>query len=149
MDENVKILEELFDKGYATRNVELIKGKFKAKIKSLVAKDQLDIEGNMTKDKARNNSAAYIIHSYSLKLLSKTLISYGDTVFETPDMAYSFLENLTNSIIDKLVKAQNGLEKDIRKALELDSIEQNFLETGPLPEKSEQPPEQISASPAV
>jgi len=138
MEETQRILEELFDTGYATREIEVIEDKLKVKVRSLAAKDQLDIEKGIPDPKS--SSAAFIIHSYSLKLLSKTIISYGDKKFETQLDAYSFLENITNSIIDKLTKAQNELEKDIRKALALDSIEENFSETGPSQEKSEQHP---------
>lgn len=139
MDENTRILEELFDTGYATREIPLIANKLTVKLRSLSASAQLEIEAEMGKDRTKNSPAAYIIHSYSLKLLSKTLVSYGNKIFKSSDEAYSFLENLTNSIIDKLVKAQNKLEKDVRKSLELESVEEAFSETGPLPEKPEQP----------
>lgn len=139
MDENTRILEELFDTGYATREVTLIANKLSAKLRSIAASSQLEIDSEMGKDRTKNSPAAYVIHSYSLKLLSKTIISYGDKTFKSSDEAYSFLENLTSSIIDKLVKAQNKLEKDIRKSLELESVEDAFSETGPLPEKPEQP----------
>jgi len=141
MDETARILEELFDHGYATREIDVLDGKLKAKVRSLSARDQLEIEATMGKDTTKNNPAAYVIHSYSLKLLSKTLISYGNNNFKNSNEAYAYLENLTNSIIDKLVKVQNALEKDIRKALEMENVEKNFSETGPLPEKSEQQPE--------
>jgi hypothetical protein len=139
MEETTRILEELFDKGYATREISLIGDKLKAIVRSLAVKDQLEIEKSMGKDKT--SPAAFIIHSYSLKLLSKTLVSYGTTTFEEVGKVTEFLENLTNAIVDKLVKTQNALEKDIRAALELDKVEENFSETGPSPEKSEQQPE--------
>jgi hypothetical protein len=138
MEETVRILEELFDKGFATRDIPILGDKLKATVRSLSGKDQLEIESKMGKDQTKNNPAAFIIHTYSLELLCKTVVSYGKTTFENSENARKFLENLTNSIIDKLVKAQNALEKDIRVALELDSIEENFSETGPLQEKSEQ-----------
>lgn len=142
MDETARILEELFDNGYATREVDVLEGKLKAKVRSLSAKAQLEIEASMGKDTTKTTPAAYVIHTYSLKLLSKTLISYGTKIFDDPAETVVFLENLTNSIIDKLVKAQNTLEKDIRKALKMENIEANFSGTGPLPEKSEQPSKQ-------
>lgn len=141
MEETARILEELFDKGYATRKIELIKDKLSVVLRSLSGKDQLAIEADMGRDKTKNSPAAYIIHSYSLKLLSKTTVSYGDKLFKNSDEASEFLENLSNSIIDKLVKAQNALEKDVRKSLDMESIEKNFSETGPLPEKLGQQPE--------
>ncbi len=141
MEETVRILEELFDKGFATRDLPILGDKLSATVRSLSGKDQLEIEFKMGKDKTKNSPAAYIINSYSLELLCKTVVSYGDKVFKDSEGTREFLENLTNSIIDKLVKAQNALEKDIRTALELDKIEENFSETGHLPEKSEQHPE--------
>ncbi len=141
MEETERILEELFDKNYATRIIPVLGDKLSAKVRSLAGKDQLEIESSMGKDKTKNNPAAFIIHSYSILLLSKTLVSYGKKEFENSTETYKFIENLTNSLIDKLVKAQNALEKDIRSALEMDSIEKNFSEAGHLPEKSEQRPE--------
>jgi hypothetical protein len=140
MKEETRILEELFDKGFATREVPVLGNKLLATVRSLSAADQLDIESQMNKDKMKNNAAAFIIHSYSLLLLSKTLVSYGETIFDSHKTAYDFLSKMTSSVVDKLVKAQNALEKDIRKYLELESVEANFSETGPLPEKSEQLP---------
>jgi len=141
MDETARILEELFDKGYATRKVPVLGDKLFSTVRSLSGKDQLIIEADMGKDKLKNTPAAYVIHSYSLKLLSKTVINYGEKEFKDSDDALKYLENLSNSIIDKLVKAQNSLEKDVRKSLELENVEENFSETGPLPEKSEPQPE--------
>lgn len=141
MEDVLKILEDLFDKGYATREVVVLTDKLKAVLRTLSAVDQLDIESQMNKEKLKSNAAAFIIHTYSLLLLSKTIVSYGDKTFKDAAEAYSFLSNLTSSIVDKLVKAQNALEKDVRTALQMDSIETNFSGTGPLPEKSEQQPE--------
>ena len=141
MEETARILEELFDKGYATREIPLIGDNLKAKVRSLAGKVQLEIEADMSKDKLKNSPAAYVIHNYGLQLLSKTVTNYGDKEFKDSNEALSFLKNLTSSLLDKLVKAQNALEKDIRESLKLDVIEKNFLETGPLPEKLEQQPE--------
>ncbi len=138
MEETARILEELFDKGFATRVIPILGEKLRATVRSLSGKDQLEIESKMGRDKMKNNPAAFIIHSYSLELLCKTVVSYGDKIFKDATDTKKFLENLTNSIIDKLVKSQNKLEKDIRAALELDKVEENFSETGPLQEKSEQ-----------
>lgn len=140
MEEITRILEELFDKGYATREIEVLEGKLKAVVRSLSAKDQLEIEETMGRDKTKNNPAAFVIHTYSMKLLSKTLLSYGSKEFKDSKETYKFLENLTNAIIDKLVKSQNALEKDIRKAIQLENVEANFSVPGPSQEKSEQQP---------
>ena len=138
MDDTLKLLEELFDKGYATREISVLGDKLKATLRTMSAAAQLEIESQMNKEKLKSNAAAFIIHTYSLLLLSNTIVSYGDKNFKDPLEAYTFLSNLTSSVVDKLVKSQNALEKDVRKAIKLDSIESNFSETGPLPEKSEQ-----------
>lgn len=130
MTETTRILEEIFDKGYATKTIDIIEGKIKATISTLSAKDQLEIEEYMNKDRVKNNPAAYVVHLYSLKLLSKTLKSYGNKTFANSDEAYEFLGNLVGSIVDKLTKAQNALEKDVRKALNSETIEENFSNPG-------------------
>ena len=40
----MKLLEEIFDKGYATKDLKLAKGKIKAVVKNLSAEEQLEIE---------------------------------------------------------------------------------------------------------
>jgi len=130
MTETARILEEIFDKGFATKEVEVIEGKLKAVISTLAAKDQLEIEEFMNRDKIKNNPAAYVIHLYSIKLLSKTIVSYGDKKFKDANEAYDFLGGLANAIVDKLVKAQNALEKDVRKALNSETIDENFSVPG-------------------
>jgi len=42
-----EILEEVFEKGYATKDVEVIPNKLSAKVRTLSAYDQLEIEKEM------------------------------------------------------------------------------------------------------
>ena len=141
MEDKIRILEELFDKGYATRELSIIPDKLKVTLRTLGAAEQLEIEAQMNKEKMKTSPAAFIIHSYSLLLLSRTIVSYGNKTFENAGESHKFLSTLTSSLIDKMVKAQNALEKDVREAIQLDSVESNFSGTGPLPGKSEQQPE--------
>jgi len=137
-DNNIseKILLQLFSGNEATEDFDVLPGKVSATISNLNAKDQLDIESEMS---ATDGSNAYILHLYSLKLLSKTLKAYNGQKFTTSKECEHFLEKLPSMVLDKLVKIQNGFEKQIRKALDLESIEDTFFDNEAVPEKSKQP----------
>ena len=107
-----EILLQLFEGNEAKHSVDVLPGKVKAVISNLNAKDQLDIEAEMS---ATDGSNAYILHLYSLKLLSKTIIEYNGQSFENSKECERFLEKLPSMVLDKLVKLQNDFEKLIRE----------------------------------
>lgn len=126
------ILMQLFEDGYATTIVDLVPGKVEVVIKNLSVNDQLDIEKEMETIKG---SGAYIIHIYGMKLLSATMLKYGKIEFKTREEATSFFEksNISSILVDKLVKAQNVFEKEVRKALNMDDIDKVFFDRASQP----------------
>ena len=132
---NKKLLEDLFFNGYATCDVELLDKKIVATIRSLSAKDQLTIENSLSTLKG---STAFVLHTYSLKLLSYTLTKYGKEEFKNPVEALKFLETLPGIVIDYLVKQQTQLEKTIAKVYTGQEIDAAFFGTASTELKSEQ-----------
>lgn len=120
------ILEQLFEDGYVTREVDIIPKKLTAVIKNLSSTDQILIEKEMSDVKG---SGPFIIHTYSLKILSVTLLQYGKNKFSSREETEKFLTDfkLSSIIIDKLVKLQSLLEKEVREALNMETIDKVFF----------------------
>ena len=123
---NEEILVQLFEDGYATKEVDLIPNKLSVILKNLRTTDQIDIEREMAEIKG---SGPFVVHTYGLKLLSATIHQYGVNKFEDRASATKFLEeaNLSSVIIDKLVKHQNLFEKEVRSALKMEEVDKVFF----------------------
>ena len=137
--EKKQLLEDLFFNGYATRNIDLLDGKVKAVIRNLAAKDQLAIENSLGTLKG---STAYVLHSYSINLLSKTLAQYGKNKFKDSVEARDFLDKLPGAVIDYLVKKQTEFEKEIAELYTGEEIDKVFFGTASTEVESKQSPEE-------
>ena len=129
------LLEDLFFQGYATKEVSLLDGKITAVIRSLSAKNQLLIEKSLATLKG---STAYVLHTYSLKLLSHTIIQYGKEEFKDSVEAKKCLEKLPGAVIDYLVKQQTQFEREIAKLYTGQEIDEVFFETASTEHESKQ-----------
>ena len=78
-EEKKRLMEDLFFNGYANLKISLLDGKISATVRNLAAKDQLAIENSLSELKG---STAFVLHTYSMNLLSKTLVSYGKQEFK-------------------------------------------------------------------
>lgn len=131
--ERERILDELFEHGYATIEEEIIPGRLKATLRTIGAQAQLALEQEAGK---LEGSTSFVIHSYSKILLSKTLVSYGDQSFATFEEASEFLDgDISSTLIDKMVKIQNYFERQVRKATDIEAIEDHFFGTPSTPEE--------------
>ena len=120
------LLEDLFFNGQATREISLLDGKLVAVVKNLAARDQLTIENSLSTLKG---STAYVLHTYSINLLSNTLIKYGKQNFKDSVEARTFLEGLPGAVIDYLVKKQTEFEKEIAELYTGEEIDKVFFGT--------------------
>jgi hypothetical protein len=130
-----KLMEDLFFNGFATHKIVLLDGKISATVRNLAAKDQLAIENSLSELKG---STAFVLHSYSMNLLSKTLKSYGKQEFKDSVEARGFLENLPGAVIDYLVKHQTMLEKEIAEVYTGEEIDKVFFGTASTEDESKQ-----------
>ena len=137
------ILEQIFDKGYATTKVDVAQGKVKAEIKNLTAEEQIAIENDLSEYKGK--SQAYILHQYSLKILEKTLIVFNGKTFKDDKECRERIGVLPTAIVDALIKEQNRLEKDIAGLISPETVDKTFFETGSTQEGSGQSPEASSS----
>lgn len=137
------ILEQIFDQGYATKDLVLAKGKIKATVRNLSTSNQLDIEEKLSKTK--DKSSAYILHRYSMGILSHTLIKLNGTTFKNPGDVEKQLLKLPTAVCDALITAQNMFEKEVANIITPEKVEETFFGEGSTQEKSEQEPEALSS----
>jgi hypothetical protein len=134
----MKLLEQIFEQGYATADVEIADGRIKAEVKNLSAEEQIAIEGQISE--LSGKSSAYVLHQYSLKILEKTLIRYNGKTFKDEEAVRVKIGALPTAIVDVLIKEQNRLEKTIAKAINPEAVDSTFFETGSTQEGSGQKP---------
>ena len=144
------ILEQLFEKGFATKEIEILPGKLSAVIKTISASDQLSLEKEMQKED--NASYAYIVHSYSIKLLSKIIVKYGEKEFSDSKSCFEFLmsDNISSIILNKIIKEHQKFEKEVMSSLNIEEVQKTFFDQGPQETGPEQlPKESISGKKKV
>jgi len=134
------ILEEMFEKGFATKEIEILPGKLNATIRTISASDQLTLEKEMQQQE--NASYAFIVHSYSVKLLSKIILKYGDKVFEDSEDCFNFFMsgNISSIILNKAIKEHQKFEKEVIASLNIEEVQKTFFDKGPQETGPEQSP---------
>ena len=137
------ILEQIFDQGYATKEFTLAKGKIKATVRNLATSSQLDIEAQLSKMK--DSSSAFVLHKYSMGILSHTLVKLNDKTFEKPEEVNKALLEMPTAVCDGLITAQNLFEKEVAQAINPEGVEKTFFDQGPTPDASGPQPEELSS----
>jgi len=80
------------------------------------------------------------------------MLSYGEEKFLSKKEAQNYLDekDLSSSLLEKMVKDQQKLERDVRAALNMEEVEKTFFAAGPQQEGPEPlPKEQISGKKGV
>lgn len=124
--DKTSILQQLFEKDYAVKTIELIPGKMEIKFRNISFADQAQLEDTLkqlTKEELNNRQ---FLQAFSIHLLTYTLISWGTTSFETPEQWLNFLSSKSLSIINKAVEEQQAFEKEIKEAIGLETINETF-----------------------
>jgi len=116
------ILEQLIVNGFAKKDFTLLKGKLKFTIKTLSGKEQLSIEDWM---KDIKGTPAFIVHNFTLRMLTVGLLSYQDTTLkgQNPEQIFGFVEQLDTTILDRLTASQKDFYAECNKLANLDEIE--------------------------
>ena len=137
--DQIALLDQILDKGYATKTIKMLGGKVEATFNSLLGAEQMKVEALM-KD-MQSMSQAEAVHKISTKLLSQALRHYHETgkdirSFATPDEAEKFLVNLPVVVIDTMIAAQGNFERELSALARAENLEANFSLTpseGPKP----------------
>lgn len=127
-----KYLDQLVDFGYAEKVATILNGKITIKIRSLAGDDQLALEQSMNN---MQGNAAYIVHTYSIKLLSYILKEYKTEketkIFTDPLLAEDFIRPKAAVIIDALIKEHELFTKELKELATPEKLDENFTTTPP------------------
>jgi hypothetical protein len=129
-----EILEQIFDNGFAIKEVELGK-KVKIQMKNLTAQDYIDMDPLLSTTKG---TKLFVLQTYGLAKLSRAIVRYNGVTFKTTEDTYSFLKTLPAAIIDKLLKEHADFEKLLAEALNPQAVEEGFFDQTGSAEKLEQ-----------
>ena len=141
--DSAEILEQLFDNGYVVDSVEIIPGKQAAKIKTLTPEDYIILDDKIIK---QEGSKLKIYQLLALYKLSLAIVEYKGIKFDLTDpkrvdVIFEIISKLANPIIDKFLKAQTILEKQVRSAMKVEEVDDHFFEKADSLQKLEQLPE--------
>jgi len=140
----MKILEQIFDKGYAVKDIKLGTTKVKAKVRNLSTENQLEIESSLSN--YGNKTSAYVLHQYSLGVLSHTLLELNGKKFKSHKDVRAQLLKLPTPVCDALIQEQNAFEKEVAQLINPKSVEKAFFDQGSTPEEPEQSPAELSSA---
>jgi hypothetical protein len=136
--EQVALLDQILDKGYATKTIKILGGKAEVTFSSMQGGEQMKVESLM---KDIQGTPAYVIHQYSIKLAAQAIKSYhvigkDIQIFTKPDDAEAFLVKFPVSIIDVIIQAQGAFEKELSELAKTEDLETNFT---PTPSEEQKP----------
>jgi hypothetical protein len=108
--------------GTAEKSIDLLEGKIKFTLKSLSGKEQIGIEKWM---QDVTGTPVYVVHNFTLRMLSFGLVSYQDNKFidKSPQEKLEFIQSLDTSVIDLITEKQKEFYEECKKAVNPDAIE--------------------------
>jgi len=125
--DNSKILEELFENDFATRELNL-PGTIKIIVRTIDVESQESLEEALANLRDADITNRQFLQAYALELAARTLVSWGKfKPKEDVESAKEFLRKKSVNFIDKIVKEQTQLEKDVRAALNIEDIDKTFF----------------------
>lgn len=128
--EQTLLTEQLLLSGAATKQAKILGGKAEVLISSLTTGDQLRVESEM---RTVDGTPAFMVHTYSLKLLSHILKAFTfseKTIdFKTPQEAYDFVMTRPAAVVDAIIGEHTKFEKELSELSKLGELVENFTET--------------------
>jgi hypothetical protein len=128
------LLEQLVFNGVATKKYSKLDDKLEFTLRTLKGGEQLDIEKDM---RDIEGTPSFIVHSYSLKMLSRCLLQYQSNNFKdkSPEEVQEFLETLSTQILDLLIDTNSEFQAECQKLVKPENLE-NLSQTPSLEEES-------------
>lgn len=129
-NEELALVEQLLMAGAATTQAKILGGKAEVQIASLTTGDQLGVEAEM---RTVEGTPAFMVHTYSLKLVSHVLKAFtynGKTqVFKTAADAYAFITSRPSAIVDAIIEEHTKFEKQLAALSKMENLAESFTET--------------------
>lgn len=124
--DNTSILEQLFEKDFATKEVELIPNKLTIKVRNIDFKGQSELEETLKELRDKELTKRQFLQAYTINQLAHTLVSWGTEVHNNPMDWINFLTGKSVALIDKAIQEQQKFEKQVRKAVNVEEIKKPF-----------------------
>lgn len=130
-NEQMTLLDQILIQGHATKTVLILGGKAEVTFNSMTAGDQLNVESYM---KNIEGAPAFVVHTYSIKLLSQVLKKYHmigqePIIFKSPSETEEFIKQRPVTLVDAMIAAQGAFEKELGQLAKSENLEQNFTQT--------------------
>ena len=126
-EEKTRFVEDLVFKGYAVYEKSFFDGKLTVKYKSITGEDQLDVESKLT---SLSGSNAKLMHTYSILLLSKSILKINDDDLSSMSDGDKFelISKKSNTLIDLMVSGHNEFHKKLQACTKGEVIDEVFFE---------------------
>lgn len=124
--DKTSILNQLFEKDYAVKDVELIPDRLTIKVRNIGFEDQSILEETIKSLYDADYSQRQFLQFYALHQLSHTVVQWGTRKFDDAQDALNFLKTQSVAMIDKAVQEQQAFEKEVREAINLKDIKETF-----------------------
>lgn len=130
--EQIALAEQLLLEGVAKKSCKVLGGKAEIILSSLTTGDQLQVESEM---RTVEGTPAFMVHTYSLKLVSQVLKAFtanGKTFeFASASEAHSFVMSRPAAVVDAIIGEHTKFEKELSAISKMDNLLENFTETLP------------------
>jgi len=131
--EELALAEQLLLVGSAKKKCKILGGKAEIELASLTTGDQLDVESEM---RTVEGTPAFMVHTYSLKLVSQVLksVTYNGAAIEftTVADAHQYLLSRPSSLVDAVINEHTKFEKELAAIARMDTLVENFTEAPPV-----------------
>lgn len=136
--DKTSILEQLFEKDFAVKEIELIPGKLTLKVRNMGFSEQSELEETLKELRDQDLTNRQFLQAYAINQLAYTLVNWGTSKFNNPHDWVQFLSKKSVAVIDKAIQEQQKFEKEVRKAINVDDIKKPFSPEEQPTEESDQ-----------
>jgi len=126
-----KILEEIFDTGETSYEFKIL-DKYTITVRNITSEDYMEIEAILSKDK---KTAIGYAQEFILERVSHIIKKVGNKEFDNAATCKAYLLKMPASFTNKVLEEHKKFEKQIKVALQVEEIEDNFFDKGALQEK--------------
>lgn len=124
--DKTSILEQLFEKDYAVKAVEIFPGKLTVKFRNIGFKSQSLLEETLKELRDAELTKRQFLQAYTINQLSHTIVSWGTNSFNDPYDWVQFLSEKSVAVLDKAIQEQQNFEKEVREAVNVEEIKKSF-----------------------
>lgn len=136
--DKTSILEQLFEKEFAVKDIELLPGKLTIKVRNMGFTEQSELEETLKELRDKELTNRQFLQAYAINQLAYTVVKWGTKTFDTPNEWVMFLSKMSVAVIDKAIQEQQKFEKEVREAVNVEDIKKPFSPEAQPTEESEQ-----------